>query len=148
MIVIIAIFAIMFNAVGIDSRMWDLTCDGHWKILEYTFIEGGHSPNKISQFRGICKGLKIIHDLGYVHGDIRLSNMIFGENKSQLIDFDMSRRELNIYPFGYRMHDTFQERHAGAQYRRQMLKMHDVHSLQYIMNELFPLNSLAEEYME
>ncbi len=71
---------LLFNKLGISTRMFDLTCDGEWSVLVYPYFNGDHSPTSLSHFRGICEGLKKIYDLGYVHGDIRLSNMIFSEN--------------------------------------------------------------------
>lgn len=92
-----------------------LTVDGRWKMLEYSYIDGNHSPTTVEHFRGICEGLKEIHSLGYVHGDIRLANMIFFENGgSQLIDFDLARIEHKRYCYGYKGPVDHDERHTDA----------------------------------
>ena len=63
------------------------------QLLKSKYIHGDHNPQSLSQFYGIFEMLHNIHQLGYVHGDIRLENMIFFGDTSFLIDFDLSKRE-------------------------------------------------------
>jgi hypothetical protein len=63
---------------------------GKLKVIAVPFIEGSHCPQSKEQLVVVTKYLKKMHDNGFVHGDIRLLNIVFTENPedSQLIDFD------------------------------------------------------------
>lgn len=66
-------------------------------LLVYMFVDGMsdvHTPKSISQCVRICRRLQELHALGYVHGDIRIANMLFGakEDDAYLIDLDFARK--------------------------------------------------------
>ena len=66
------------------------------------------------------------YERGYVHGDIRLINIVFNEGRSYLIDFDLARAEGDSYPSGYQ---PFPVRHPEAVEEWVMKKQHDRWSL-------------------
>jgi hypothetical protein len=114
------------HAVKLDNA----TTDGRIKVLTYEYIEGDHRPTSVSQFKGALTTLKVLHEAGFVHGDIRLANIIFTLDNSYLIDFDLSRKAGSIYPIGYAV---LGERHKDARSGTVMLPEHDRHSMSKIM---------------
>jgi len=108
-----------------------LTSDNHCVMLKYQYIDGSHSPSKFSQFAGVTKMLHKVHEEGFVHGDVRLSNIIFSGDTSYLIDYDLAGKEDNrLYPAAY---NRIPERHQHAKARLLMRKVHDRFSLAQIM---------------
>jgi hypothetical protein len=80
---------------------------GRLLIIATPYRPGGHVANSPKAFVPIIEALKELHELGYVHGDIRAFNTVFGnhehENSGCLIDFDLGGRiEKVVYPDGYR----------------------------------------------
>lgn len=71
--------------------------------FEYKFIAGNHEPTTVKDFRGAVEVLRKVHSLGYIHGDVRIENIVFGGGKSYLMDFDLARKEDEHprYPKGY-----------------------------------------------
>ena len=118
-------------------KLEDATTDGKVKVLIYDYIQGDHNPKSVSQFKGALTTLKLLHESGYVHGDIRLANIIFTDDSSYLIDFDLTRKVKTRYPIGY---SVLGERHKGARSGEEMLYEHDRHSMSKIM-ELVDINS-------
>ena len=57
-------------------------------VISYPYIEGTHYPADSNQIIEIIDQLQVIHNKNYVHGDIRLSNLIFSSKGSKIIDFD------------------------------------------------------------
>lgn len=112
-----------------------LTSDNHCVMLKYQYIDGSHSPSKFSQFAGVTKMLHKVHEQGFVHGDVRLSNIIFSGDTSYLIDYDLARKEDKVeglYPAGY---NRIPERHPDAKAHLLMRKVHDRFSLAQIMKK-------------
>ena len=73
------------------------------KIISIPFLPGAHIPVTLDQIVAVVKHLQYFHSKGFVHGDIRLLNMVFSEEKSQLIDFDFGGKVGEAkYPPGYR----------------------------------------------
>lgn len=71
----------------------------------------------------VAEHLKRLHENGIVHGDIRLLNMVFSDEKSELIDFDFSGEQGKVeYPPGYRM-TVFDGRRRGKP--KQLVSMTD-----------------------
>jgi serine/threonine protein kinase len=71
-------------------------------LISTPYREGGHSVSKPSQFIPIIKNLHCLHELGYVHGDIRAFNTVIGNESSYLIDFDFAGKAGFVkYPPGY-----------------------------------------------
>ena len=112
-----------------------LTTDKRFCQLKYQYIEGSNVPMKLKQFVGVTHVLHKVHELGFVHGDIRLANIVFSteDDKSYLIDFDLAREEgKGRYPEGY---NNLSMRHKGACARQYMKKEHDRFSLAEVMKE-------------
>ena len=63
-------------------------------ILSYTYISGSHQPRVVREFAPVVCILERIHDLGFVHGDIRVINLIFvPDGNIVLIDYDLAEQE-------------------------------------------------------
>ena len=67
-----------------------------------------------AQRKALELALEQLHDCGYVHGDIRRSNILLDNVKdtAYLIDFDLCGKKGTAYPFNYNRH--IQERHCDA----------------------------------
>jgi len=93
-------------------------------LLIYDYVIGDHDPIALSQVVVIANALKILHDKGYVHADVRGVNMIFDKTdleKAILIDFDMTRKESSMYMDGYTK--TLDERHKDIRRSRNSIEM-------------------------
>ena len=60
-------------------------------VLKYKYCDDSHQPRKLSQFRGVVQMLAKLHEMDYVHGDVRSQNIVFTTNTSVLIDYDLYR---------------------------------------------------------
>jgi len=99
--------------------------------LEYPFFDGTASPSSVAHFIKILKDLVAFHDAGFVHGDIRLSNVMFADEPdlSFLIDFDLAGKEgQRKYPSRYSGDITDGVRHVHACPNSPLSKMHDLWS--------------------
>lgn len=94
----------------------------------------------------LSRCLAKLHDQGYVHGDVRLQNIVFTENDSVLIDFDLAKKVGKAYPTGY--NESYEERHTDAIRRGKMLKSHDIHSVLYLMEKYAECKFEKEFVME
>ena len=73
-------------------------------VISYPYVKGDHIPSSAAQFLPIIEILFSLHQLGFVHGDIRLANMLFAErvSESRIIDWDYGGKEGEaFYPPGY-----------------------------------------------
>eukprot|EP00003_Mantamonas_plastica_P014186 TRINITY_DN245_c0_g1_i10.p1 TRINITY_DN245_c0_g1~~TRINITY_DN245_c0_g1_i10.p1 ORF type:complete len:510 (-),score=167.80 TRINITY_DN245_c0_g1_i10:126-1655(-) len=114
-----------------DSPMKDLG------ILQYNYVEGGHTTDKVSCFGWIVRIVGVLHEHGYVFGDIRQWNMVFCDENpesSVLIDWDFVDKEGARY--SSKMMDI-PERHPEAKAETEMKKEHDRYSLGIVFNKLF-----------
>jgi serine/threonine protein kinase len=79
---------------------------GNIKVISVPFIEGYHGPQNKEQMLSVARLLKRYHDNGFVHGDIRLLNIVFATpaENSRLIDWDFGGKENEslVYPRGYK----------------------------------------------
>ena len=79
-----------------------LTHDNPLRIIAFPYKNGTHGAKQPTDFIPIIDELIKLHSLGYVHGDIRGFNVVFGD-ESGLIDFDLSGIPgKRTYPQGYR----------------------------------------------
>ena len=78
-------------------------------VISYPFIVGSGSPSSPSHLIALIDGVLVLHESGIVHGDIRVSNIVFGLNGvATLIDFDFSGKDgVKKYPstFNTRIND-------------------------------------------
>lgn len=70
--------------------------------LCHSYFDGGHEPQDLNSFKNILRMLLKVHDCGFVHGDIRMANLLFNDENSVLIDFDLARKEGEFYDPHYR----------------------------------------------
>mmetsp|Transcript_2615 Transcript_2615/g.3566 ORF Transcript_2615/g.3566 Transcript_2615/m.3566 type:complete len:173 (-) Transcript_2615:724-1242(-) len=88
-------------------------------------------PENIQQVIAVAQHLKSLHARGFVHGDVRLLNMVFCNDAEQsaLIDFDFGgERGKTTYPPGYRPTTTDGRRNFGSG-GTTIAEEHDVNSL-------------------
>ena len=78
--------SITFSRTYIEDFIW--TFNGTLKIIEVPFVDGDHRPRKVGDFLPIIEELTQLHRKSFVHGDIRLFNMVFSDEGGPLIDFD------------------------------------------------------------
>ena len=102
--------------------------------LSYKYVEDGDHPLTLQSFFGVVSTLCEMHRRNLVHGDIRLPNMVFGAEKSFLIDFDfVGKNNSDRYPRHY--NSQLCERHKDATPGGKMMLIHDRHSLKYIIEK-------------
>ena len=67
----------------------------------YTALKNPLSPSTVIEyFIGAAKGLKALHDQGYVHGDLNMGNILtLKGGQAVLIDFDSTRKKGKELPF-------------------------------------------------
>ena len=83
---------------------------------------------------GVVKTLFEMHTHGFVHGDIRVENIVFTKDSGYLIDFDfVGHHGKTRYPQGYNI--DVPGRHEGAFAGALMMFVHDRFSLSKIMEE-------------
>ena len=81
--------------------------------------------------------LEDIHRLGYVHSDIRRSNILLSSATQQayFIDFDLCGKINTKYPSEFN-HYGIVERHEDARAFSKRRKSHDKYSLRIVLSEL------------
>ncbi|CAB9521949.1 expressed unknown protein [Seminavis robusta] len=75
------------------------------QVLSIPYRKGRHYAKKLSDFLPVVDKLEKLHKCGYVHGDIRAFNVVFGDDKDEgwLIDFDYGGKVGDVkYPSGYK----------------------------------------------
>ena len=116
--------------------------------LAYTYVEGKASRSyDLKAFVGVVEMLSKMHRYGFVHGDIRLNNMVFPEDgKSYLIDFDfVGKNDSTSYAASF--NHGLCERHKEAVCGRRMMFTHDRSSLAYIINTSDVVSSAANKQL-
>ena len=88
----------LLKEIGFHHELVPLGNSERFFMLSREYIHGTHEPDHLAYFRGILRMLAKVHRAGYVHGDVRLANMIFAQGGSYLIDFDLARKENQKYP--------------------------------------------------
>ena len=102
-------------------------------VLVYDKIEGTHHPQNLNQVLHILKQLCNLWGKNLCHGDIRLANIIFGDN-SHLIDYDFcGEDDVATYPDGFNTEITDTIRHKDAAAYNVLKKEHDWFSMQAIL---------------
>ena len=104
-------------------------------IISYPYIVGSHRPSVAKHFVSLIKCLQALHKDGIVHGDVRASNVVFGENGiASLIDFDFAGRATErTYPLGFVLKIDDGARHREASSGRVLEFAHDVFAVGAMM---------------
>jgi hypothetical protein len=87
------------DALEMMDWMWSFV--GVMVVISIPFVDGRHFALAIEDFIPVIKFLQKMHAAGYVHGDIRCFNIVFGKC---LIDFDFGGKaddDDTTYPAGY-----------------------------------------------
>ena len=122
-----------------EATVESMSIDERFVLLSYPHIAGDHSPYRLQQFTGVMKMLQTLHTAGYVHGDVRMKNIVFTKDSSWLIDFDLAKKEGNFYPLRY---NFFAEmRHPNAKRLLMMRKIHDRYALYLVMKSVIVASS-------
>ena len=116
-----------------EAQVVHLTEDMRYQYLMYQYREGSSIPSKLCQFADILTQLSNLHEQGYVHSDVRASNIVFSKDsdKAFLLDLDLVGKEDESYPLDFN-HCTG-ERHTGAHAGHPRRKEHDCYALGLIM---------------
>ena len=104
--------------------------DKRYQCLMYKYIEVKESTDlQLSDFLPIMRTLNILHELDYVHSDVRLVNFLFpmDDSEAKLIDFDWCDKVNTGYPNGY--NTDYEERHPNAKFQCTRQIVHDQYSL-------------------
>ncbi|MCW5672722.1 MAG: phosphotransferase [Hydrogenophaga sp.] len=117
------------------------------QLLYYDFIDAGERPHFPSSYRHLvaaCKALRVLHNAGIVHGDIRIANILYyGDNQAALIDFDFAGRAgIDSYPLTMA---SIPERHPEARGGELMQKAHDIYSMWFVVSVLCDTASATAE---
>ena len=124
-----------------ECKMW---CNN--TVMAYPKIEGTHFPSTFGQVIQVLLQLCILWKNNLCHGDVRLANMIFGENSSRLIDFDYCGVEgERKYPNGYNIELDDTKRHPEATPGSLLQRSHDWYSFQFILQSLSCRNQTDED---
>jgi serine/threonine protein kinase len=122
-----------------DQRYRIFDFRGKLKVIAVPFIEGSHVPQSKEQLLGVAKFLKKMHDSEFVHGDIRLLNIVFTKKPedSQLIDFDFGGKgddDSLVYPPGYKR--PLEDGLRIGEGEERILKWHDVYALFFAFDKV------------
>ena len=127
----------LLEQIGFKHEIMRLSVDGRFTMLKRSYIPGSHNPREVTDFKGVLECLKRVHDYGYVHGDVRIYNIIFKrDGTSHLIDFDLARKEGETYHYLY--NGDCKDRHPDARPEQPMKKEHDTFSIKEIIKVFFP----------
>ncbi len=98
-----------------DAEVEDVSKDKRFQCLRYSFRKGQHKPSHKRQFVPLINILVLIHRQGYVHSDIRVTNLIFSSNAKDAwaLDFDLAGTVSTCYPSNFN-HFDISERHQSA----------------------------------
>eukprot|EP01028_Stygiella_incarcerata_P014129 TRINITY_DN909_c0_g2_i1.p1 TRINITY_DN909_c0_g2~~TRINITY_DN909_c0_g2_i1.p1 ORF type:complete len:698 (+),score=164.79 TRINITY_DN909_c0_g2_i1:48-2096(+) len=111
-----------------------------------------YGPKSLKQFTKICRDISLLHEKGYVHGDVRCANIVFGSKESGnawLIDFDFSGKVGRArYPVGWSGNDCIFERHPDANAGKPLEKCHDRYSLGVLLQYFFLSSDVISSFAD
>jgi hypothetical protein len=137
----------------LNSTFLDATLELNWnsssdpnkalQIISYTKIQGSHCPSVVGHITSLVSRMEVLHQSGYVHGDLRFLNVVFSTElnppKATLIDFDYSGPEgEKRYPPRFNLDIPDGSRHCDAQPGALLNKTHDVAAMQWMCGVLQP----------
>ena len=108
------------------------------QIFVYDKLEGEHKPSYVGHFTCLLRELDELHKKKIVHGDIRLSNIIFTKEpvSSRFIDFDLSGfcgEKKYSSRFTVEIDDGY--RHAEVAPLATLEYRHDIAAVKWILNQ-------------
>lgn len=99
------------------------------KYMKYKYIHAVEDTPSREQIAELAHTLDALHELGYVHSDIRRENIIIADDgRPYIIDFDMVDHEDTKYPPQYNSSGIL-ERHRFARRNAPRKKEHDIYAL-------------------
>jgi hypothetical protein len=134
-----------------SSREWRWENAGQCVAIGVPYRRGRHCATNIKDFTPILKHLRRLHELGFVHGDVRGFNMaMINENEGFLIDLDYGGKVIcdvgnpPRYPEGYNYLLVDGARDKRPE-RSHVTRKDDVHAIATFMFLLFkPVQYLPE----
>jgi hypothetical protein len=113
-----------------DRMEWMWKLRGKLVVISIPFVKGKHFASNIEDFIPVVQALRSMHEAGYVHGDIRCFNIIFGKG---LIDFDFGGQidKEPKYPPGYQ--DTLRDGMRLGKAGQNITKWHDWFALIHVI---------------
>ena len=121
-----------------DVKLTPPCTDTRLYTLSYTYIQGNEGniryTYQLKAFVGIVNMLSEMHKYGFVHGDVRLANMVFRKDgESHLIDFDfVGKHDDTVYANSF--NHSIDGRHPNAIRKSRMMVEHDRFALRFIIN--------------
>ena len=97
-------------------------------LIRYPYLEGTHQPRSVGQWIAVLRCVLRLHQDGIVHGDLRLSNIVFSSTSDvvTIIDYDFSgRHREKTYPLHFNCNIDDGARHRSASAGRLLLFPHD-----------------------
>lgn len=123
-------------------------------MIATPYRPGCHVAKKPKAFLPIIDQLEKLNEKGFVHGDIRAFNTVFGEQEDHgwLIDFDFGGKlgTGTRYPKGYRNRLDDGDRIGDEENQSDILKWHDWYALCRLFFEVHmfkPPDGLDEEHV-
>lgn len=73
---------------------------GRVNRLTYKYCKGSHTPKSLTQLGVLITQLINLHQQGYVHGDIRIENLLYSYDgkEAYILDYDFANIEGEFYP--------------------------------------------------
>jgi hypothetical protein len=128
-----------------NQLFWDKSNGRPLLVIATPYRPGGHVAKKPKAFLPIIDQLEKLHERGFVHGDIRAFNPVFGEQEDQgwLIDFDFGGKlgTGTSYPEGYRNKLADGERIGDGEHQSEILKWHDWYASGRLIFEIHQLEA-------
>ena len=114
-------------------------------MIAVPYIPGNHVCKSPKQALSLVAFMKLLHESGNVHGDIRAFNIVFGDDKNSdaaaLIDFDFGGRENTVkYPPGY-----VSALDDGVRIGKPCVEISKEHDIRALAHVLGKLHTLSEE---
>ncbi|KIY64454.1 hypothetical protein CYLTODRAFT_493121 [Cylindrobasidium torrendii FP15055 ss-10] len=108
-----------------DIQMWMI-------VMAYTKGQSWHASPSQGAHRALQKAIQVLHLGDFVHGDVRVPNVLVDGDRVQIIDFDWCGRASQVrYPVD--MNRDVKEWHSEAKPGCLIEKEHDLHCLNFLL---------------
>jgi hypothetical protein len=116
-----------------NETFWEESTERGLLVIATPYLRGGHGARKLTSFVPVISQLEALHRKGFVHGDIRGFNVVFGtrddKEEGWLIDFDFGGTRGRKYPKGYRNALADGDRFGDEKGEDEILPWHDWYAL-------------------